>query len=128
MLMPWGNMSPDYALSMIYHVVTSAEWALVSKGRHYSPPAFSNDGFIHCCKEEQLEYVGKCHFRGRQGLVVLCIDPTMVAAPIKYEDLTGENMLFPHIYGVLNTDAVKSVVAFQPRADGTFEIPAEIRG
>ena len=84
------------------------------------------DGFIHCCTAAQLEYVGERYFRGRQDLVILCVDPQRVTAPIKYEDLNGEGMLFPHIYGPINTDSVNNVVAFPPNPDGTFRIPAEI--
>jgi len=84
------------------------------------------DGFIHCCTAAQLEYVGERYFRGQQDLILLCIDAGRVTAPIKYEDLNGEGMLFPHIYGPINTDAVNNVVAFRPNPDGTFRIPAEI--
>jgi uncharacterized protein (DUF952 family) len=70
------------------------------------------DGFIHCCTAEQLEYVAERYFRGRQHLALLCIDTDSLTAAIKYEDLNGEGMLFPHIYGPINTDAVKNVVAF----------------
>ena len=72
-----------------------------------------------------MEYVGKRYFRVRQDLVMLCIDSDRVTAPVKYEDLNGEGMLFPHIYGPINTDAVTNVVALPSNADGTFRIPSE---
>ena len=57
---------------------------------------------------------------------MLCIDSDRVTAPVKYEDLNGEGMLFPHIYGPINTDAVTNVVVALPsNADGTFRIPSE---
>jgi uncharacterized protein (DUF952 family) len=111
---------------MIYHIMTSTEWELASRNPYYSPDTFARDGFIHCCETEQLEYVGEHYSRGRNDLVILCIDADIVTAPIKNEDLNGESMFFPHIYGVLNTNAVKNVVAFPPNADGTFGIPAQI--
>jgi uncharacterized protein (DUF952 family) len=111
---------------VIYHILTSDEWEAASHSPSYSPAGFSADGFIHCCNEEQLEYVGNRYFRGQQDLVVLCIDTNGVTAPIKYEDLNGEGMLFPHIYGRLNTDAVKRAVNCPPGTDGTFRIPPAI--
>jgi uncharacterized protein (DUF952 family) len=111
---------------VIYHLLTSAEWEAASHNLFYSPAAFAADGFIHCCNAEQLVYVGDRHFHGRLGLVILCIDASRVTAPIKYEDLNGEGMLFPHIYGRLNTDAVERAVNFLPDADGTFRIPPAI--
>ena len=65
-----------------------------------------------------MEYVGKRYFRGRQDLVMLCIDSDRVTAPVKYEDLNGEGMLFPHIYGPINTDAVTNVVVALPSNRG----------
>ena len=53
---------------MIYHILASDEWKSASRNEYYSPDSFGVDGFIHCCTEEQLEYVGERHFRGRQLL------------------------------------------------------------
>ena len=90
----------------------SAEWEQASRHPSYTPDAFAEDGFIHCCTAEQLTYVGDRYFRGQQDLVVLFIDETLISSPVKYEDLAAENMLFPHVYGALNTNAVKNVLAF----------------
>ena len=109
---------------MIYHILTSAEWAQASAS--YAPGGFAADGYVHCCNAEQLEYVSGRYFRGKQDLVVLCIETSKLKAPIKYEDLNREGMLFPHLYGALNTDAVEKVVHFTPNADGTFQIPRGI--
>ncbi|PYS37594.1 MAG: DUF952 domain-containing protein [Acidobacteria bacterium] len=100
---------------MIYHILASDEWKSASRNEYYSPDSFAVDGFIHCCTEEQLEYVGERHFRGRQGLVILCIEEGALMAPVKYEDLNGEGMLFPNLYGPINTGAVRNV---------TFTIPS----
>ena len=111
---------------MIYHILGAAEWELATRNSVYVPAAFATDKFIHCCEAEQLEYVATHYFRGRQGLVILCIDADMVTAPIKYEDLNGEGMSFPHIYGVLNTNSVKNTIPLPHNADGMFIVPAEI--
>jgi uncharacterized protein (DUF952 family) len=121
-----GGFSIEYFAAMIYHIVTATEWETASRKPLYSHAAFAADGYIHCCTALQLEYVGNRYFRGQRDLVILCIDAHKVTAPIKYEDLNAEGMLFPHVYGMLNTDAVKKVAAFPPSPDGTFRIPAEI--
>ena len=86
---------------MIYHILTSAEWAQASAHPSYAPDGFAADGYIHCCSAEQLQYVGDHYFRGKQDLVILCIETSKLNAPVKYEDLNREGMLFPHLYGAL---------------------------
>jgi uncharacterized protein (DUF952 family) len=112
---------------VIYHILAAAEWESALRDPVYAPLAFAADKFIHCCKADQLEYVVEHYFRGRQDLVILCIDPDMVNAPVKYEDLNGEGMSFPHIYGALNTNSVRNAVPVPHTADGTFIVPAEIQ-
>src|SRR5437667_5654052 len=63
-----------YFVSVIYHILTSAEWQSALRSRYYSTDSFAMDGFIHCCTAAQLEYVGERYFRGQQDLIVLCID------------------------------------------------------
>ena len=111
---------------MIYHILTSAEWELAARQPYYTPSAFTADGFVHCCNANQLKYVGERYFRGQQDLVILCIDANRVAAPVKYEDLNGEGMLFPHIYGILNLNAIEKVIPASVSGDGTFAIPPAI--
>jgi uncharacterized protein (DUF952 family) len=111
---------------VIYHILAAAEWELASQNPVYASAAFATDKFIHCCKAEQLEYVAEHYFRGRQDLVILCIDAAMVTAPVKYEDLNGEGMSFPHIYGALDTNSVRNAVPFPNSSDGKFVVPAEL--
>jgi uncharacterized protein (DUF952 family) len=111
---------------MIYHILTSAEWELAARQPYYTPSAFGTDGFIHCCNANQLEYVGERYFRGRKDLIILCIEADRVTALVKYEDLNGEGMSFPHIYGILNLDAVQKIIPMSLSADGTFTIPPAI--
>jgi uncharacterized protein (DUF952 family) len=115
----------EYFALVIYHILRAAEWESASRNPVYAPAAFATDKFIHCCKAEQLEYVVEHYFQEKQDLVILCIDAEIVNAPVKYEDLNGEGMSFPHIYGVLNTNCVRKAVPL-PCADGTFVVPSEI--
>ena len=118
--------APKYFVSVIYHILTASEWEVALRRPFYQHATFEADGYIHCCTAEQLKYVGDHYFRGQRDLVILCIDAALVAASIKYEDLNAEGMLFPHIYGMLNLNAVKKVVLFPPSADGTFLAPHAI--
>ena len=107
----------------IYHITTHEAWAIAKREGSYRPEAFAAEGFIHCSTREQVVSVADARFRGRRGLVLLCIDTGRVAAEIVYENLEGGQELFPHIYGGLNARAVVEVLEFEPGADGRFSFP-----
>jgi len=77
-------------------------------------------GFAHCAFEEQVAGVANSFFRGVAKLVVLRISIDKLNAEVRYEDLEGGNVLFPHVYGPLNLDAVVAVMALPRGRDGTF--------
>jgi uncharacterized protein (DUF952 family) len=108
---------------MIYHIATSAEWQSGQEEAMYTPAAFDADGFIHLSSLDQIVGVANRYFRGQRGLVLICVDPAAVEAPIKYEDLANQGQCYPHIYGKLNLDAVIRVIPFDPDPDGSYRKP-----
>jgi uncharacterized protein (DUF952 family) len=114
---------------LIYHIVGEEEWEEARRVGAYRPESLDEDGFIHAAYKEQIHDVANLLFAGEEGLVVLCIEPSRVTAPIR-EDLVefpeGVESLHPHFYGPLNVDAVVQVVALPPRPDGSFSLPGEL--
>ena len=110
-------------MAVIFHITAREAWERAKPEGAYRPEAFAAEGFIHCSTREQVVRVGDARFRGRRGLVLLCIDTERVAAEIVYENLEGGQELFPHVYGALNADAVAQVLEFEPGADGRFAFP-----
>lgn len=115
-------------MTIIYHITTRESWEAARTASVYRPERFADEGFIHCSTREQVVRVADARFRGRRGLVLLCIDPERVAAEIVYENLEGGRELFPHIYGGLNADAVTEVQEFEPGEDGRFQLPSDEGG
>ncbi|MBN1995519.1 MAG: DUF952 domain-containing protein [Anaerolineae bacterium] len=111
---------------MIYHIAKYKAWEQGLQNDCYQPAGFEAEGFIHCCEADQIEDVGNHYYRGEDDLVLLCIEPGAVQAPVRYEDLTGSGVFFPHVYGGLNIEAIQQVVTFKPNPDGTFSLPPEI--
>jgi len=113
---------------MIFHITQAQNWRAAGETGSYVPPGFASDGFIHCCAAEQIAEVANRYFRGEADLVLLCIDPQRVAAEVRYEDLTGRGIAYPHIYGPLDLAAVQAVLPFSPEPDGAFRPPSALAG
>jgi len=107
-------------LSIIYHLAPADYYRSLPADQPYRPREFERDGFIHCTKgEERLLLVADTIYRRVPGdFLALVIDERKVKSPLKYENVGG--IMFPHIYGSLNRDAIVRIVAMGRREDGTF--------
>ncbi len=108
---------------MIYHITHQSNWEEALEARSYTADSLTSEGFIHCSKLEQLQCTANRYYQGQSGLVLLCIDEERLTAPVKYENTTGGEELFPHIYGPINPSAVTTLVVLMPQPDGSFIIP-----
>ena len=114
-------------MSIIVHIADRELWERAKRDGSYEPDTLRSQGFIHCSKPDQVIRVANFLFRGKGGLVLLCLDSDRVLAEIRYENLEGGRQLFPHIYGPLNAGAVVEVLDFSPLEDGTFALPEALR-
>ena len=109
----------------IYYITTQQELSDAQTLGHLIPPSFYEEGFVHCSFAHQTVAVANKYFHGRKELLLLELDRTKLAAPVIEENLGGGTDLYPHIYGVLNLNAVHAVCSFSCKEDGTFEWPTE---
>ena len=78
--------------------------------------------------------VANKYYRGATDMVLVHIDPVTLTSPLKWEPpahvdgspLLPNEPLFPHIYGVINLDAVIRVIDFPSNSDGSFDMPARL--
>ena len=103
---------------MIYHIAIRADWALQAEAPTYVPDSYQRDGFVHCCESYQLETVAEYNFRGRSDLVLLEIMPTKLEPETRYEQ--GGREKYPHIYGPINTGAIRRSIELAGNSDGSF--------
>ena len=111
----------------VYHITSRAEWDAAQKEGKYAADTLASQGFIHCSQEVQLLRVAKDYYKGKNGLVILAIDPAKLTSPLKWEpgaDLSAE--VFPHIYGPVDLEAVQDVLDFEPNPDGMFGLPEDL--
>ena len=106
---------------MIYHIIDKDVWEKVEGAGEYRPASVDTEGFIHCSTSNQINFVANEYYAGARNLALLHIEETRVLAEIIWEDLSGLNEKFPHIYGALNLDAVVAVTDFDANENGEFE-------
>jgi uncharacterized protein (DUF952 family) len=107
---------------IVLHITTDTAWAAAKAQGAYTADSLASEGFIHCSTPSQVVWVANTRFRGRTDLILLHIDPSKLAAEVRYENLEGGDLLFPHVYGPIPASAVVDVTAFRPADDGTFSV------
>ncbi len=111
-------------MRLILHITSKSAWNAAQQNGFYTAPSLVSEGFIHCSTPAQVVATAERFYAGQSGLVLLIIDPTRVKAEIKYEAGTDKpDELFPHIYGILNLDAVTRVPDFASDSAGNWVLP-----
>ena len=117
-------------VSRIYHIATRADWAQAQADGVYTKSSvdktLAEEGFIHASQAAQVSRTANRYYRDvAGGLVVLVIDTDLVHAEVRYDEVAGAELPFPHIYGPLNADAVVAVWPLAPGPDGVFDFTPE---
>lgn len=108
---------------VIYHILPGVDWEKARKAGSYTPASIAGEGFIHCSKVDQVIRVANSYYREEAGLVLLCIAVENVEPEIRYESPFEGGEQFPHIYGMLNLDAVVAVSPLEKDKGGEFVLP-----
>jgi uncharacterized protein (DUF952 family) len=91
---------------MIYHVTTKENWDKANAIGYYETPSLHTEGFIHSSTETQVQGVLERYYAGQTNLILLHIDESKLTAELKYELAPSVNEMFPHVFGVINLDAI----------------------
>jgi uncharacterized protein (DUF952 family) len=107
---------------VIYHLVPIDYWEAQPADRPYTPADFEREGFIHCTRGgEQIAVVANRYYQNdHRAWRVLVIAEEAVSSEIKYE-LGADDVLYPHIYGPLNREAVINVLLMPRNPAGVFQ-------
>lgn len=109
---------------IIYKIAPAALWREAEEnGRFTGAPIDIADGFIHFSTASQARETAAKHFAGQTDLVLVAIDGSRLDDALKYEVSRG-GALFPHLYGVLEMNAVLWVNPLPLGADGAHLFPA----
>jgi glutathione S-transferase len=110
---------------LIYHIATRADWERALADGEYTRSSvdktLADEGFIHASQASQVARTANKFYRDVAGdLVLLVIDSGLLHAEVRYENVPGAELPFPHVYGPLNVDAVVAARPLAPGPDGTF--------
>lgn len=112
-------------VSRIYHIATCADWERALTDGEYTRSSvgktLAEEGFIHASQASQVTRTANKFYRDVPGeLVLLVVDTGLLRAEVRYEEVPGAELPFPHIYGPLNVDAVVAAEPLTAGPDGTF--------
>jgi len=110
-----------YPRMHIYHVTDVQTWAQGQRRNSaYEPPSLGTEGFIHFCDYPRLQQISEEYFPDADELLVVEVNPSLLAPQLRYEIHRKDGIHYPHLYGALNTNAVLRTVPIQ-RKNGSFE-------
>lgn len=108
---------------LLIHLCGAEEWQDAQRAGQLQPESLAVAGFVHLSTPWQVHLPANRIFAGREDLVALHVDPSVLDAPLRWEPgVPGdpESMLFPHLYGPLPASAVVAVHPYRPGPDGRF--------
>ena len=105
-------------MALIYHLTYRDAWENARPAGEYAAPSLAEEGFIHCSADiPQLLRVAARLYPGETNLLVLDVDLEKLTSELK-EEPSRSGEIYPHIYGMLNADAVVRERELKLRADG----------
>jgi uncharacterized protein (DUF952 family) len=60
--------------ALIFHIVAHTEWNDAIRRGLYRPSSLRTEGIIHCSTLEQIVDTADSFYRGRDALVILCVE------------------------------------------------------
>jgi uncharacterized protein (DUF952 family) len=120
-------LASRYGRTILFHLAIAQEWDQArSSGEAYRQSTLGvhleEQGFIHCSFADQVQGVADAVYHGRRDTVLLEIDPSLVGAQVRIENLEGGDDAFPHVYGPLPVAAVVAARDVPVDADGRLRI------
>jgi uncharacterized protein (DUF952 family) len=108
---------------MIFHIAEVADWEAARVTGDYRVSTrdrtLAEEGFIHASREDQVLGVANAFYADAGPLLLLTIDPDRLSSPVR-DDEVAPGVVFPHIYGPIDLDAVVGVAPLERGPDGQF--------
>ena len=95
---------------IILHALRKSAWQSNEKSNYYGQDSLDRFGFIHCSDIDTYQFVSPNFKDTAEEMLILAIDTDKVEAEILWEDHGNYGVEYPHIYGLLNKNAVIKVL------------------
>ena len=106
---------------MILHCMKKITWETRKNKEYWGKRNVDAEGFIHCSTIEYFWRVAPNFTDVEEELVLICIDENKLEAEVRYEDGDNCGREYPHVYGMINNDAVMIVLPFLRDKDGIWQ-------
>ena len=113
-------------MTLIYKILPRDDWsAACAVGAYTGSVDDIRDGFIHLSPADQVEGTARKYFHGQPDLLLAVFEAESLGERLVWEPSRG-GALFPHLYGPLPLDAVRSVVPLPLGGDGHHVFPDRV--
>lgn len=108
-------------MTLIYKIASKDEWAAaLAAGQFDGAPIDLADGYIHFSTAEQARETADKHFAGRDDLLLIALDDSVLGEALKWEPSRG-GQLFPHLYRPFLAREILWAKPLPLRADGLHD-------
>ncbi len=114
-------------MAFIFHIAQKKDWENSIESGMYKIKSLETEGFIHCSTKEQVIEIADLNFADENDLVLLEIDTSKIKSKIIYENLEGEEDMYPHIYGPIEVKAVIAAHIFIKNTENKYRLPKNIQ-
>jgi glutathione S-transferase len=112
---------------VIYHIAEVSDWQAAQVSGDYRVSTrgrtLADEGYIHGSRREQVLGVAEAIYADAGPLLLLSIDPARLSSPVR-DDEVAPGIVFPHIYGPIELEAVVAVAPLERGTDGRFALPS----
>lgn len=89
------------------------EYDKIGNNAYYGENLVAQDGFIHFSTWNSFYDIADQFINEKEEYVIVCVNTTLVEAVVRWEDMDGFGVYYPHLYGPLNMNSVVDVLPFQ---------------
>ncbi|MGB0599712.1 MAG: DUF952 domain-containing protein [Rubripirellula sp.] len=115
--------SEQFAPTTLYKVLSADAWQQAELDGVFRGVGIDlEDGFIHLSAPNQVKEIVAKFFANQDGLVLVSLDSDRLGESLRWE-ASPDGILFPHVYGDIPLQAVKSVDPLPLGEDNVHQFP-----